>query len=443
MNATIAERLDRLPVARLHIAIIALSTLGLFADIAEVALSNALSAVFLAPPYSVPRSELSLLLASVFAGGAVGAPLLGWFGDRYGRRSALQLALVVLCLGSIGAALSPDLWWMTVFRFVSGLAIGGYPPLTAAYLSDLLPPARRGALMLACGALGFLGAPAIIFLIRELGTMPLFGLAAWQWALAAGGVLAGITAALFRLVPESPRWLASAGRHQEADEACRRFEITAGVESPVPGASPEAAPERGGFGALLATPLHRGRLVFLGLLAMLGPWATIGFPLLSAAVLVQKGFDVRASLLFAALTMFGPTVGILAAATVVDGIERRLALVLSVAIMLAAGLVFAAGTALVPLIIAGVAFNLAAAVYSAAFSVYGAELFPTALRASATAGAWGLGRFVSALVPLVLLPLLTGYGAFAMFAVISAALAGIAILALVAGPPGLTRKPVT
>ena len=46
---TLAERLDRLPVTGLHIAITALATFGLFIDIAEVAISNALGVVFLAP----------------------------------------------------------------------------------------------------------------------------------------------------------------------------------------------------------------------------------------------------------------------------------------------------------------------------------------------------------------------------------------------------------
>ena len=81
-QSTIAQRLDRLPVSLLHIAIFALCSFGLFADIAEVALSNVFSGIFLAAPYQVSRGELSLLLASVFAGGAVGAPAFGWLADR-------------------------------------------------------------------------------------------------------------------------------------------------------------------------------------------------------------------------------------------------------------------------------------------------------------------------------------------------------------------------
>jgi putative MFS transporter len=110
--------------------------------------------------------------------------------------------------------------------------------------------------------------------------------------------------------------------------------------------------------------------------------------------------------------------------------------------MVMSGIGFAVSTTLTPLTIAGVAFNLASAVYSAVLSLYAAEFLPTHLRASATAGAWGLGRVVSALVPIALLPLLGSYGAVAMFSVISAALIASGALIGIAGPPGRERRPV-
>jgi putative MFS transporter len=95
-----------------------------------------------------------------------------------------------------------------------------------------------------------------------------------------------------------------------------------------------------------------------------------------------------------------------------------------------------------PLIAAGVVFNLASAVYSAVLSLYSTELLPTHLRASASAGVWGLGRVVSAFVPISLLHLLGSYGALAMFTVISLALVSSLTLILVAGPPGRERRPI-
>jgi MFS transporter, putative metabolite:H+ symporter len=66
----IVARLDRLPVTRLHWGVIVLCACGLLFDVVEAGLSNALSAVFSAPPHQVAPQDLSLLLASVFIGGA-------------------------------------------------------------------------------------------------------------------------------------------------------------------------------------------------------------------------------------------------------------------------------------------------------------------------------------------------------------------------------------
>ena len=444
VGLTIAQRLDRLPVTALHGAIIAVCTLGLFADIAEVALSNALAAVFMAPPYSLPRGELALLLASVFAGGAFGAPVFGAVGDRFGRKRAIQLSLALMAVASLAAAASPNLSALTLARFVSGFAIGGYPPLAATYLADLLPPRRCGALMLVCTGLGFLGAPAVILLIRWFTPAIPLGIEAWRWGVGVGGIIAGIAAFLFTWMPESPRWLAAIGRGREADVACRRLEVSAGIEAPEILQAEQAGEgdARAGFRALLNDPLQIRRTArFLALYAC-APWATIGFPLLSAAVLIRKGFQVDQSLIFAALTMLGPALGNVATAVIVDRLGRRLCLVACAGTMAAAGIVFAGSASLSILTISGIVFNTAAATYAGILTLYGTEILPTHLRASALTSAWAAGRVAAACVPLVLLPLLTDHGAPAMFAAITLAL-GASILLVVTGPPGLSGKPVT
>ncbi|MGU3493465.1 MFS transporter [Xanthobacteraceae bacterium A53D] len=437
----IEQRIDRLPVTRLHLAIIAICTAGLFADIAEVALSNALSAVFLAPPHSMARDDLALLLASVFAGGAVGAPLFGACGDRYGRRVALQLALVVITAGSLAAAASPDLTSLTISRFLSGLGIGGYPALSAAYLTDLMPPRQRGRLMMLSAGLGCLGAPAILLLIGALTPVQPLGIEAWRWAIGAGALLAGISALLFALLPESPRWLASVGRHAEADAACRRLERAAGLASPMASSTASRPAARAGIAALLATPAARWRTLLVASLFALSSWATVGFPLLSAAVLLKKGFSLNQSLLFVTLAMLGPAIGSFAMALVVDHVGRRTSLAAATLGMAAAGLLFAWSNNLTVLTLCGIAFTTSSAIYVGLLSLYATELVPTQVRASSLTLGWTAGRITSICAPLVLLPLLTGQGPSAMFAVVTAALAASLLLILL-GPGGLAGKPV-
>jgi MFS transporter, putative metabolite:H+ symporter len=431
----IAARLDRLPVTALHRWILVVSALGLWFDIAEIALSNALSAVFSAPPHRVEALPLSLLLASVYAGGAIGAPLLGRLGDRQGRRRAQSLALGLLALASIAAAFSPDLAWLTLFRFLSGMALGAFPPLAIAYLSDLLPPARRGGLIVITGALSALGAPAMLFLMRWLTPLQPLGFDGWRWLLVAGGISAGIIALLFRLLPESPRWLAAVGRGDEADAVCRQFERRADtLPAPtVPALALRPEPP-------LSPSAFRRRMTLLTGLYFLGPWAIAAFPMLSGAVMVAKGIHVSDSLLYAGIGSFGPSLGAIAAALFIDRIGRRTALVLCGGGLVLAGFGFAAGTSPLDMVLTGLAFHLIGWLHISVLNLYTAELFPTGQRAGTSAAAFAVNRVASMLVPIVLLPVLRSEGVPAMFAIMTASLVAGMALTLVFGPRGLAGR---
>jgi MFS transporter, putative metabolite:H+ symporter len=250
----------------------------------------------------------------------------------------------------------------------------------------------------------------------------------------------------FRFLPESPRWLAAAGRDAEAAAVCDRFERATGLPSAVV-ADIAAAPvvdeghekDRFWSGAGRA---YRARAALLCALNFLSPWATTGFPLLTGAVLIEKGYRVADSLLYLGIAMLGPSIGVLAGSVFIDRIERRSALALCAGTMALIGLAFAASDAPLSLMAAGVAFTVIGAIYVGALSIYGAELFPTALRAAVSSSAWGVNRVASALVPLALLPLLKSTGPIAMFAVIAATLCASAVIILVFGQRGLAGKPV-
>ena len=86
----VAARMDALPVTALHIAATALCAAGFMFDLMEISFGSVLSAVFSSAPYNVPSGQLSMLLSSVYVGAVVGAPALGWWADRHGRRGALD-----------------------------------------------------------------------------------------------------------------------------------------------------------------------------------------------------------------------------------------------------------------------------------------------------------------------------------------------------------------
>lgn len=431
--AGMTDELNRLPFTRLHLFIVLACSIGLSFDLAEIAFGGVLSAIFSAPPNSVDPFLLGWLLAAVYIGAIGGAPLLGWFADRFGRQPVMLGALAILTLTSIGAALSPHISALIVFRGLSGFALGAYPPLMIAFLTDILPPARRGSAVFATVAIGYLGPPAVIFFVRGIGAgMPL-GLEAWRWAFLMAGCGAAICTLLFLRVPESARWLVSKGRLSEARRSMDRFKASAVVEGAEPVTTPVEATAPSGT---MTNADFIRRTVFLVIAYFLTPWATAGFTVLSGAVLVQKGINPQDSILYVGISTFGPLVGTFLAGWIVDRLERRLALAVLAGLLMLTGLVFGIVTDPVSLMASGLIFNLLVNLLTPVLVLYAAELFTTDRRAQGTSWGWASTRVGSALVPLALLPLLKAQGSLAMFVVIAATLIAFVAVILLFGPRG-------
>jgi len=433
----IDARMDRLPVTWLHGLAMLICALGMMLDTLEMSFGGVLATVLSAPTAPVPAGELALLLAAVFIGAVIGAPALGWWADRHGRRAALIALLLWIAAASLGAALSRGVGALTLCRFLAGLALGGYPPIVIAYLTDLLPPQRRGTLIFGSLALSLLGPPAAIFLVRWLTPLQPLGLDGWRWGFVFGSVGAVLSGLLFFALPESPRWLRARGRMAQAEAGCAAFERSRVLSPAMPAPAAPVACE-----ADARPRAARSRWPWVAGLFLLSPWATVAFPLLTGAVLTQRGFKLDAALLIFGLSSMGPLLGNLVAASFLDRVERRLALGLCAAAMLVCGVAFIFGSGTTSLIVAMGLFNLAISLYVTLLTVYSAELFPTHSRASATAGAWALNRIGGALGPLLLVPMLRSAGPPAMFAVVAASLVATIAL-LTAAPRGRQRQAIS
>lgn len=441
-KAGIAARLDQMPITLLHLAATALCAAGFMFDLMEIAFGSVLSAVFSSPPHAVSSGQLSMLLSSVYVGAIIGAPAAGWWADRHGRRNTLMALMLWLSAMSIAAAWSNDVTALACFRGLAGLALGAYPPLMIAYLTDVLPPRRRGMLIFVMVAFASLGPVAGVFLVRGLAAVQPLGLEAWRWGFLLGSVGTASCGLLFRVLPESPRWLVAKGRQAEADAACRAFErapvFGRPARAPVVRATPVANARVAESGHGLSVARRR---LLLGSLFLLSPWSTVAFPLLTGALLTQRGYKLSDALLYVGLSNFGPLAGSLLSAAAIDRIDRRVALAGCAVIMLVSGAAFIQAAEPMGLIIASVAFNLAGFLFVSTINLYGAELFPTEARAASIAGAWALNRLGAAIAPLLLLPLLRTQGPMAMFTVIAGTLAATFVL-LWFGPAGRQQMSV-
>lgn len=434
------QKLDALPLTRLHIFILVVCAVGFSFDLAEIAFGGILSAIFSAPPNPIDQGLLAWLLAAVYIGAIGGAPIMGWLADRHGRQRVLFWALVLITLTSIGAGLSPNTETLIVFRGLSGFALGAYPPLMIAFMTDIFPASRRGPLVLVAVAIGYLGPPGLIFFVRGLGADMPYGLEAWRWAFLIAGAGAAVCAILFRFVPESPRWLLTRGRDADTARVIARFSA-----SPTVGRTVPAKPEESAAPASTSMPqsLFVRRLVFLIIAYFLMPWATVGFSTLSGAVLVEKGINPQDSILYVGISTFGPLIGTIFGGFVVDRVERRTALIVIAIAMGVLGIVFALVTDPIPLMTTGLLFNLLVNLFTPVIVLYAAELFTTDRRAQGASWGWASNRFASALVPLALLPLLHAQGPLAMFIVIAGTLLAFVAVVAIFGPRGEAGRAVS
>ncbi len=425
------NRFSHLPKTRLHYSVIAACMFALAFDLGEIALGSALSAIFSSGPDKVSSSELGWLLASVYLGGAVGAWPLGYLADRFGRRNLIVVMLWMLAITSVLAGLSENVRTLAIFRGLSGLAMGCLPVVLIAYLTDLLPVRGRAGAIMAMSAFGFAGGPLLLLLLNRLESVTSIGDDAWRWALAAGGVGAVICAIVFRWLPESPLWLAARGRDQEALLVMTRFESplsrdTSGVAGrPAKGRQPK-------------TPAYAEdyslRLILICAICALTPAVTISFPVLSGALLVERGFRLTDSIFYVAYASFGYPIGALLSSFVLDRMERVTSLTVTAG-GLAAGLaIFFLGATPVVIMSGAGLFLAFAAIFTAGLNIYAAELFPLRVRATTTSAAWGVLRLSAVACLLLLVPILRNQGPSAVFMLMLSALALISILLVSFGP---------
>ena len=159
-----------------------------------------------------------------------------------------------------------------------------------------------------------------------------------------------------------------------------------------------------------------------------------GFGTLVPLALTTRGYEVDESLLFTAVIYVGYPVGSALALPLVDRIERKFLVLATLFAMVGFGLGFGYAGSMTLVLVFGALFTGTSNVFSNAYHVYQAEIFPTALRATAASGTYSLSRLATAAMPFLLMPLLHHAGADLVFLTIALALAAAAVDIAVLGP---------
>ncbi len=441
---SIAARLNALPIVRTHRRATVIVGIGVFFDLFDIFLAGVLATV-LTREFMLSPVQLQGVLASGFLGMFVGAVGLGAFADRFGRRTAFLINLGLYSVFTLAGAFAPNAPVLIAARFIAGIGIGAELPLCDAYLGELLPARHRGRYTAMAYTLGFIGVPAVGFLARVLVPLAPLGIAGWRWVFALGSLGGVIIWRLRRRLPESPRWLESVGRHDEANRIVGAMEAEAWPgagrdDAPAIPADRTTAPARVPL-RVLFSPEYRGRTAMLGVFQVFQAVGYYGFGTLVPMVLVAKGFSVVTSLTYTSLVFLGYPLGSALSILVVERVDRRWLIVGSASLMAVFGIALGAAQSAAVIVPLGVAYTMAANIFSNAFHIFQAEIFPTAVRATAAGSAYGLSRLSSAAMPFILLPLLSRAGAVAAFSAVGVAML-IVVLDIALFAPRTTGRPL-
>jgi MFS transporter, putative metabolite:H+ symporter len=428
-------RLDDLPIGRFHRRLALLVGLGLFCD----SFDNTLSAGVLASMLDTGFSTLglnSLFLSVTFAGLAIGAAFAGWLGDRIGRAFAFQFSLALFGILALCAAMAPSMEVLIVLRGLMSIGLGAEYVICYGMITEFIPPGRRGRYLGLLGVFGGVG----VSMSSILGWVVIPALS-WRGMFVIGGVGALVAWWLRRGLPESPQWLESRGRYEEAEAVIQRIERESGVSGQEARPAPVAHQEAGAaeekaewvpITVLFSRPVIRRTLMalILTVTCLFGSYVVTGW---MPTFFVEQGMTVSKSLGFNAAIMSGYVAGPLLCMLIVDRIGRRTSImVFGVLSAIFAGL-YPFMTH--PVMVIAVGFILVAMV--ASFLTLGLgttpEFFPTAFRFRGGGFTQTIGRIGLICSPFIVLWLFNSSGVLGVILAVSGMYVVVTLLNGVAG----------
>lgn len=420
VRTNIPARLDRLPWSSWHWRVlIGLGTVWIL-DGLEVTIVGTLGD-------RLTQAEGGLRLSATQVGGAasayvtgavLGALGFGYLTDRLGRKRMFLVTLALYLVSTVATAFSTGALFFFACRFLTGAAIGGEYSAINSAIDELIPARVRGAVDLIVNGSFWIGAIAgaavSIVLLDPARFAPNIG---WRLAFGLGAVL-GIGIVLVRRhVPESPRWLFTHGRLDEAERIVsgieRRVESEQGPLSPVADVLVIRPRKKTGFGELAVTLVKTyPKRTVLGLSLFIGQAFLYNAIFFTQALVLSKFFGVRDERvgLFIIPLAFGNFLGPLLLGTLFDRIGRRTMItasfILSGALLIATAVPFQLGLLTETTLTVGwvVIFFFASAAASSAYLTV-SEIFPMEIRAMAIALFYAVGTGIGGIAG----PLLFGY----------------------------------
>lgn len=336
----------------------------------------------------------------------------------------------------IGGALSPNVYVLYVFRLIQGLGLGALLVVLFAGFTEYVPGRNRGTWSSRTSFIGNWAHPVCNGIALLVGSIVASYALNWRIQFMIPSVLSIIASILvYKKFPESPRWLESQGRVEEADEIVTKIEkeIEAATGKPLPEVTEGPKPVK----QLPYSALFKGKLLrrtIVGSLVLIG-MNTIQYTLMNwmPSMLSSMGFDTSQSQFMTMFGLFGAPFGIFIASLIMDKIPRKAMGVALLAIMAVFGIITGQQSSMSGLIIWTFLLNTAIYMYVCyASAVYVPEMWPTSAKLSGSGFSNAMGRVSNIFFPFLVTYVASTIGANGVFVLISivAVIIAVAILFL-------------
>ena len=224
VETDIPARMDRLPWSRWHWLIIVALGITWILDGLEVTVVGSIASILQKKEaLGLSAFQVSTAASAYLAGAVIGALVFGYLTDKLGRKKLFLVTLGWYTLFTILTALSFNFAMFFVFRMLTGFGIGGEYAAINSAIDELIPARRRGQVDLSINSTWWLGT-----IVASVVTLALLNLVptnvGWRLVFGMGAVLALAVLLIRRFVPESPRWLLTHGRHDEAEAVVQSIE---------------------------------------------------------------------------------------------------------------------------------------------------------------------------------------------------------------------------
>jgi putative MFS transporter len=399
-------RLDRLPISSFHYRIFWLVGAGMFFDGYDLYIAGGVLASVVQSKFSTGPQNLQFI-SLTFVGMTLGALITGFVGDKFGRRLTYQINLLIFGLAALAAAFAQDMDQLIACRFVQGLGLGAEIVVGYSTLTEFVPPQTRGRWLSMMAFLVVAGFP-VTALLGYL-VIPAWG---WRPMFIIAGVGSLIVWYLRKNLPESPRWLDSQGRSEEAEALMRGIEKESAGGGTLPPVVVPAPVAQVAASDLLKPPLLQRMLV--------GSWVLItintlifGFVIFLPQFFLRQGLTIANSLAYTLVLSAASLVGCALGAYLSDAIGRRWSIIGASIVTIVSGYIYARFDASSdPAIVLSVGFVLIVAIYvqtAILFGVYTPELFPTEVRLRANGICNTFGRAATVVSPFIVGALMASY----------------------------------